>query len=350
MKSGSEEDVEHSAVASRSPPKSIPRIEPVRGADVRPLWSVMIPTYEPDEGYLHETLASVLAQALPPALMQIQVVDDGSRTDVAAMVNKIGGGRVLFHRNGERQGLFGNWNVCIKAARGKYVHILHQDDVVLGGFYNAMGRGLDENSDAGAAFCRHIYIDVDGLWVLLSDIEQRKAGMFVGWRRRFAAGVSIQCPAMVVRRSAYEILGGFDTRFNYSGDAEMWLRIASQMPIIYEPATLACWRMHDKSASAALIAQGHGARDAFRIMDLLPQYFPDCPKEISIFKAKFLGGARDRISRLARSGHLGEALGQTRLLWSLHCRCWRTIKVVVRLLLIIAWASCGLRRIRVAGS
>lgn len=320
---------------------SIPRIEPIRDGIARPLWSVMIPTYNPDR-HLEEALNSVLRQDPGSDAMQIEVVDDRSNVDVARMVANIGKGRVTFRQNESRQGLFGNWNACIKAARGQYVHILHQDDVVLDGFYAAMGQGLDGNPEVGAAFCRHIYIDEDGLWFLLSDIEQRHAGVLSNCRSRFAAGISIQCPAIVVRRSTYEELGGFDMRFNYTGDVEMWLRIASRMPVYHEPRVMACWRKYDRSASTELITQGHDIRDGFNILELLSRYFPECREEAVIFKAKFLGNLRHKISRLAKDGEIVEALRQTRIMWVAGRWSYRESKVA--LMLTVACSTAWLRR------
>ena len=56
------------------------RIGPVDAAFVRPVWSVMIPTYHCAR-YLGETLRSVLAQDPGPDAMQIEVVDDHSTQD-----------------------------------------------------------------------------------------------------------------------------------------------------------------------------------------------------------------------------------------------------------------------------
>ena len=57
-----------------------PRIEPVPSSVARPMWSVMIPTYNCAR-YLRKTLESVLAQDRGPKSMQIEVVDDCSTED-----------------------------------------------------------------------------------------------------------------------------------------------------------------------------------------------------------------------------------------------------------------------------
>ena len=58
-------------------PDKPPKIEALPENEKRPLWSVMIPTYNCTQ-YLRHTLESVLAQALPQDEMQIEVVDDFS--------------------------------------------------------------------------------------------------------------------------------------------------------------------------------------------------------------------------------------------------------------------------------
>ena len=75
------------------------RIEPV-GEDVpRPLWSVMIPSFNSFPSYLRQTLDSVLAQDPGPEQMQIEVIDDCSNEDdLEALVRECGNGRVSFYR------------------------------------------------------------------------------------------------------------------------------------------------------------------------------------------------------------------------------------------------------------
>ena len=81
------------------------RIPPVPEGESRPLWSVMIPTYNCAQ-YLRETLASVLAQDPGPEIMQIELIDDHSTDDdPAAVVAELGQGRVGFYQQPKNVGV-----------------------------------------------------------------------------------------------------------------------------------------------------------------------------------------------------------------------------------------------------
>jgi len=96
-----------------------PAIGVLAAGDRRPLWSVMIPTYNPRAVYLEETLNSVLQQDPGPEQMQIEVVDDGSMHDTASeAVRRVGAGRVAFHAEPQNRGLANTWNRCLERARG----------------------------------------------------------------------------------------------------------------------------------------------------------------------------------------------------------------------------------------
>jgi len=169
----------------------------------------MIPTYNPRADYLEETLRSVLKQDPGPDQMQIEVIDDCSNDDTAFQVTqRVGAGRVTFHRESENRGLANSWNRCIERARGHWVHILHQDDIVLPGFYNLLRQGA-EQSDAGAAFCRYAVVNSKGHWLRISELHRESAGLLDDWHAKITVQQLIQCPSIAVRRLVYEQLGGF---------------------------------------------------------------------------------------------------------------------------------------------
>ena len=156
-------------------------ILPVPEGIPRPLWSVMIPTYN-CANYLRETLTSVLTQDPGPEVMQIEVVDDHStKDDPEAVVRELAGDRVSFYRQPQNVGHVKNFNTCLQRSRGKLIHLLHGDDGVRNGFYQKMQKAFDTQPNIGAAFCRHIYMDENGHWKSLSSLEQPDNGVIENW-------------------------------------------------------------------------------------------------------------------------------------------------------------------------
>lgn len=261
-----------------------PVISPVSSGTHQPLWSVMIPTYNGTQ-YLAQTLESVLQQDPGADVMQIEVVDDCStKDDPESLVKEIGKGRVSFYRNPQNQGLLANWDVCIRRSRGHWVHLLHQDDMVLPGFYEQLRKGIESNPDVGAAFTRYIYFDEDGIWTEFAAVERRSSGVLENWLEKIAVHQRVQFPAIVVRRSTYEKLGGFCPEARSAADWEMWKRIAAHFPIWYEPQVLACFRLHSNSTSSGLIQRGENIADSYRAVDVSLSYLPQ-DKAQSLSKA-----------------------------------------------------------------
>ncbi|MDJ0555658.1 MAG: glycosyltransferase [Microcoleaceae cyanobacterium MO_207.B10] len=251
-----------------------PKILPISGGNDRPLWSVMIPTYNPTST-LEKTLKSVLQQAANMNQMQIEVVDDCStQVDVGEVVKKIGQGRISYYRQPQNLGLIANWNDCIKRASGQWVHILHQDDLVLPEFYSRLRSLLENNAQVGAAFCRHYYIDENDNQKMLSPLERETPGIISNWLEKIAVMQRIQCASIVVKRQVYEEIGGFSPDANSAADWEMWKRIAAYYQVSYEPQTLACYRWHSKSESSRLIKFGGNIADTRKAIEISESYLP----------------------------------------------------------------------------
>ena len=265
------------------PPPLIPGIE---GPATRPYWSVMIPTYNPRPDYLEETLKSVLQQDPGPEQMQIEVVDDCSKDDTASEVTRrVGAGRVIFHAELQNGGLANAWNRCIERARGHWIHILHQDDIVLPGFYDRLRKGAEE-SHASAIFCRYAIADSKGHWIDMSELHRKSAGLLDDWHAKITAQRLIQCAAIAVRRHVYEQLGGFLPQLRFVPDWEMWQRIASQFPLCFEPSILACYRLHPHSATSRLTLDAADTREVRHMIELTATYHTPARRRALASKAR----------------------------------------------------------------
>ncbi|PYT86436.1 MAG: glycosyl transferase family 2, partial [Acidobacteria bacterium] len=315
-----------------NPPLIFPLQE---GNSPRPYWSVMIPTYKPRADYLEQTLRSVLQQDPGPEQMQIEVVDDASpKVDVIALVQKIAGDRVTVFRSPVNKGLAGCWNTCIERSQGEWVHILHQDDLVFPRFYSVLGRLIYAQPTAGAAFCRYDFIDSKGARVLEQPALQTEAGAIDHPSETLAIKNQVQCSAIVVRRSAYERVGGYDGQFVFTLDWEMWIRIAAGFPVLYHPELLASFRIQADSETSRLARTGETVRDSMRMIESFPNYITPGRVEAVQSQARLwvcdlalqkAGAffANDHAEWAMAQLHAGLCYDKRLSSWRIAFRCWR---------------------------
>ncbi len=251
----------------------LPRIDPVPDHVRRPLWSVMITTYNRVE-FLAATLKGVLDQAPGRETMQIEVVDNSSTGAVENFVRQIAGPRIHVQRFQARMSLSAAMTLCLQRAQGHYVHVLHDDDAVRPGFYAKLQDGLAQDARIGAAFCRHVFIDERDREVKVSHQERGSAGVLDGWLEQLAISNRIQMPSIVVKRAAYETLGGFCGALRHTADWEMWRRIASRYAFWYEPEVLAMYRVHPGSDTSQLQRSGGDIADVRKSLAIARHYLP----------------------------------------------------------------------------
>jgi glycosyltransferase involved in cell wall biosynthesis len=277
----------------------------------------MIPTYNCAE-YLGETLTSVLAQDPGPEHMQIEVVDDCSSDHPKVVVDEFSAGRVDYYRHTQNIGHVRNFNTCIERSRGRLVHILHGDDTVGDRFYQTMQQPFHDHPEIGAAFCRHVYVAERGEERATARLHQSESGIFDNAAYRLATEVGIQPPAVVVRRSVYERLGGVDTRLRVAGeDLEMWVRIAASYPMWYETTPLAEYHRRPGSLVSGSARSGAAVRDYRKTIDLFLEHLDPGRRaeayrkarrrcaDWAVLQARELTEAGDRFGALAQ---LREAL------------------------------------------
>ena len=270
----------------------------------RPNFSVMLPTYEPGEK-LQMALLSVLEQASEST--QIAVVDDGSRrSDVRRLVAAVDKkGRVEIHADGPRLGISGNWNRCIALARGHLVHLLHQDDRVLPGFYRRMEQAFAKAPQIGLAFCRSRLVDGEGKTLKTNSRLRWWRGVLPHCLRTFATRQRVQTPAAVVPRTIYETIGGYRDDLCQTLDWEMWVRIAALFPVWYDPQVLAVFRRHAGSESSRLLSKGEVWPDLVRVMHVNATSFPNEERESLVNSGAqwYAGSALREAQRQLLRGH-----------------------------------------------
>lgn len=261
------------------------KIAPVSNNIKRPLWSVVIPTYNCAH-YLKETLQSVLEQDPGEDHMEIIVVDDHStQDDPQAVAKEFGKGRVKFMRQKQNVGKVCNYETGLQATQGYFIHQLHGDDMVRPGFYSIMETLLEQNQDAGAAFCRTIYMDDRSRWTGMTGMIQNNDGIVSDMAQKLYTQQYIQTPSMIVKRTVYETIGVFDRRLDCMEDWEMWIRIANSYPIATTNKVLALYRTHNNNATHITFKDGSALQTHKLVCNIVDGYIqPDIKKQFYVLR------------------------------------------------------------------
>jgi glycosyltransferase involved in cell wall biosynthesis len=240
-----------------------------------PFWSVIVPLYERRD-FLPQCLDSVLSQDPGPAEMEICIADDASPNDLREFAEELGRGRVQYVRNDSNLGLYPSTNRAIRRARGRWLHILHDDDWVLRGFYATMRQGIESGpGSVGVAMCMYSNLNTQHNSWWSPEPFRTDAGLL---GKEFLVRLARACPlnlsAVVYRRESFERVGLFREDLPCTADWEWYVRSALQVDWHYQPETLACYRVHSENQSHALARTGQDARDIRRTLELFAGYLP----------------------------------------------------------------------------
>lgn len=117
-------------------------------ASLMPDISIMIPTFK-RPGVLRESILSAIDQASENYSIEIVVIDNNPSFDdediVKNLVNEFSKENIRLFRNESNIGMYGNWNRCLELARGEWLTILNDDDLLFNGCIESLYRNRKEN-------------------------------------------------------------------------------------------------------------------------------------------------------------------------------------------------------------
>jgi len=216
-----------------------------------PKVSVIIPNYNYAH-YLGQAVDSVLAQTYRNT--EIVVVDDGSH-DTSEKVIAGYGERVRLIKQ-KNQGVSAARNTGVRETQGELLAFLDADDFWEPSKLEYQVRRYLEDNDLGLVHCAVDEVNLDG-----NHLRFQKNGM-EGWVARelllFQRTVIILSGStMLVPRTVFEAVGGFDTRLSTSADWDFCYRIARRKRIGFVPEPLVKYRVHSSNMHSNIKAMEH---------------------------------------------------------------------------------------------
>ena len=218
-----------------------------------PLVSVCIPAYN-SAVYLKRTMESVLCQTYRN--IELVVVDDCSKDNTLEVAEALKDPRIRIVKNEKNLGMTGNWNKCLAEAKGDYIKLICADDILYEDSIKKELRVLLAHPEVTLAMSDTALIDENG----------KRTGCFKRYPRAgLLDGKKIAKRALIFKsffgapcntlfpRSSYEKAGGFDPRFPFILDFDLWLRMACLGKIYVIREELNGFRVRNDSNTGNLI-------------------------------------------------------------------------------------------------
>ena len=205
---------------------------------MQPVVSICIPAYKQPE-LLVKNLISVLAQTY--VNYEVIITDDSRDNAVEQLVKKYTekfSERLKYFKNEKTLGSPQNWNEAIGKAKGKYIKILHHDDWFSSpDSLSAFVKMLDDNPEAGFAFCATAIIEADSGTERKNSPSVAQLAELKSNPKILFFGNFIGPPSSVIYRNNCGIV--FDKKVKYVVDVDFYIcMLQKNNSFVFNPDTL----------------------------------------------------------------------------------------------------------------
>jgi glycosyltransferase involved in cell wall biosynthesis len=139
--------------------------------------------------------------------------------------------RIRLLRTPRNLGMCGNANFAVAAARGRYIALLHHDDLCARELLGAWLAVIEHHPEMG--FVSNGYANYASDVLHCESFPECSEGVSVLERRLLPRWDSPFRGTALIRRSAWEAVGGMRERFGMLADVDLWMRLCARGSVGY---------------------------------------------------------------------------------------------------------------------
>lgn len=191
------------------------------------------------EKFIADAIESILQQSFKD--FEYILVNDGSTDGTPQILDEYSHlDRRIRIMHQTRTGYPEIMNVALSLARGEYIAVLDADDIAYPSRLEKQTAFLDEHPEVGFVGGAEVGFDMESgrMWVIHHPTEDSEIRH--NWVRRQVYTHS----AIMMRRTALEVVGGYDNRIFIGADADLLARIAEHCKVVNLPDPVMIRRYH----------------------------------------------------------------------------------------------------------
>jgi O-antigen biosynthesis protein len=223
------------------------------GTIAEPRVSVVMSVHN-GEKHLKSAVESILTQSF--LNYEFVIVDDGSTDTTPSILRSFTDPRIVVLTNRKNLGLTASLNRAIASARGTYIARMDADDLSAPDRFVRQVAFLDHHPNVAVVGSAYYTINDEDTVTGIIDVLTEPAEIRNGLPRQNWFGHG----SVMMRRTCLEAVGGYDKRFRYAQDYDLFLRLSERFDLANIPAPLYSWR--DSAAGISRSRQAEQQRFA----------------------------------------------------------------------------------------
>ena len=191
-----------------------------------PLVTIAIPTHNRANGHLKQAIQSAVSQTY--SNIEIIVSDNCSTDNTEIVVKGFNVPRIRYFKHNRNIGYINNTNFCVKQAKGDFLLMLHDDDLIDHDIVGFCLKAVNYTTDIGIIRTGTRWIDPDGN--LLRELPNRASGLSIEdfFRAYFAGKTGMYLCSTLFNTKKLREIGCFNSKHYLFEDVMAEVKLAAK--------------------------------------------------------------------------------------------------------------------------